>query len=406
MRILLVSAPFPLSRNEVAYSFIFDEAVRLSNRDVELHVASYLMRIHDKRMELSVNGVRVHKFSEKIDASILLSSMKGLTELPLISLVYPKIVVSTVTYSCFIAKLVEKYDIDIIHAHFAYPEGFAAMLAKNVVQKPLVLTLHGYDIVTDPSVNYGKRLKKRYDTMIRKVLAKADIVFGASKYVCAEALNAGCSQERLVHLPNGVDLKRFTPDIDGSPLRSRFVVNDRPVIFTLRGHSPKNGIEYLIKAVPSVLRDVPNAMFIIGGEGPLRSYHEHLAEELGVSRHVLFVGRIPPMELPRYYAACNIFVIPSVIEAFGLVTVEAMACGKPVIGSNVGGIPEVIKEGVNGLLVKPRDPEDLANKIVSLLENPDLTKKMGAEGRRMAEENFDIKRRIDRILTIYSKLKR
>jgi len=93
MRVLLVSAPFPLSSDEVAYSFIFDEAVRLSNRDVELHVASYLMRIHDKRMELSVNGLRVHKFSEKIDASILLSSIKGLTGLPLISLVYPKIVV-------------------------------------------------------------------------------------------------------------------------------------------------------------------------------------------------------------------------------------------------------------------------------------------------------------------------
>lgn len=406
IKVLVVSSSFPLSSKEAMYSFIFKEALALSSRGVVVHAARGIRSILDGRRDLVAEGIQIHNFRRKIDASIVSIIAKGMTELPPRSLFDPRTLLVSLPYSWFISKLAKRYEVDLIHAHFACIEGFAAMLARNNVQKPLVLTLHGFDILTEPSVDYGIRLEKMYDAMVRRVLEKADIVFGASRFVCTEALNAGCNRKRLIYLPNGVDLKRFSPDIDGSPVKGRFAVNNRPVIFTLRGHFPQYGIEYLIRAAPHVLRDVPRAMFIIGGDGALRSYHEHLAEELGVGRHILFIGRIPPKEVPYYLAACDIVVVPSVIEAFGLVTVEAMACGKPVVGSNVGGIPEVIKDGVTGYLVEPRDPEDIAEKIVYLLENKDLAKKMGENGRKRTEKNFNMERRIDKILAIYSELKR
>ena len=403
VRVLIVSGAFPSSHKEVAGSFVYDEAWRISKRNVKVYVARGLRSVRCPKRNLMVDGIYVHNFSRMIDLSLLSLSMKAVGDLPIRSFFRPETVFFTVPYSWFLVHITKKYKIDVIHAHFAYPEGFAGLLAKKATGKPLIVTLHGVDILTEPSINYGIRLKTAYDEMVRMVLEQADRVFGASRFVCQEALNAGCDRERLIYFPNGVDLKRFNPKIDGSFVRKRISVTHRPMIFTLRAHEAKNGIEYLIKAIPLVLREVPNALFVIGGDGSLRAYHQGLVHKLKVNKQCIFVGRIPQSELPYYYGACDIFVIPSIIEAFGLVTVEAMACGRPVIGSNVGGIPDIIKDGLNGFLVKPRDPEDLAKKIVFLLKNPDLMKNMGIEGRKIAEEKFDIKKRIEKVLAVYAR---
>lgn len=406
MKILVVSTQFPLSRDEVGYSFIFDEASKLSNSDVTIHVARGVKSILNRKKDMIVNKMYVHNYDGKIDISTLPSIMKVNYRLLSANAFHPYIIrtLRTLLYSCFIIQLVERYEIDVIHAHFAYPEGLAALLAKNFVRKPFILTLHGYDIITEPLINYGIRLKKRYDILVRKILSKADRVFAASRYVYWEALNAGCSQERLVYLPNGVDLKRFNPDIDGFSIRRKFGVTTEPIIFTLRGHVPKNGIEYLIKAVPTVLKEVPDAVFVIGGSGPLMAYHKGLAAQLGLRRQIHFIKYIPPDELPYYYAASDVFIIPSVIEAFGLVAAEATACGKPVIGAKTGGIPDIVREELNGCLVEPRDAKSIADKIVFLLRNPALTQKMGVEGRKIAKRHFDIEKRVQKILDIYHEL--
>jgi glycosyltransferase involved in cell wall biosynthesis len=149
---------------------------------------------------------------------------------------------------------------------------------------------------------------------------------------------------------------------------------------------------------------VPNAVFVVRGDGSLRSYHERLAEEVGVAGGVRFTGRIEPSELPFFYSACDVFVVPSVLEAFGLATVEATACGKPVIGTDVGGIPDTITDGLNGFLVKPRDPEVLAEKISVLLKDSGLRERMGKASREIADKRFNIEERTRRIIRPYESL--
>jgi phosphatidylinositol alpha-1,6-mannosyltransferase len=236
------------------------------------------------------------------------------------------------------------------------------------------------------------------------VLKEANKVVAASSATYNTALEVGCPSGNLVLFQNAVDVKRFNPSINGFYIRDRLGINENPMVFTVRAHEPQKGIEYLIRAVPLVLEKVPNALFIIGGDGSLRSFHESLARRLGVSASIIFTGRIPESELPQFYAACDVFAIPSIVEAFGLVTTEAMACGKPVIGTDVGGIPDIIEDGVTGFLVKPRDSNALAQKIILILSSPELRKKMGEAGRESVEKKFNIKERAEKIIKLYESL--
>ncbi|MBS7614117.1 glycosyltransferase family 4 protein, partial [Candidatus Bathyarchaeota archaeon] len=157
-------------------------------------------------------------------------------------------------------------------------------------------------------------------------------------------------------------------------------------------------------AAPMVLRERSDVAFVIGGDGSLRTYHERLAERLGIGKDMIFTGRIPRDEVPHYYAMSDIVVVPSLQEAFGLVVAEAMASGKPVIGTSVGGIPDQIIDGYNGFLVRPRDPSEIAEKISWLLKNPQDAKLMGLRGRKIVEEKFNINERIEKLVQLYIEL--
>jgi glycosyltransferase involved in cell wall biosynthesis len=152
------------------------------------------------------------------------------------------------------------------------------------------------------------------------------------------------------------------------------------------------------------LKQRKDIVFVIGGEGSLRQYYEQLAIKLGVGKNVIFTGKISPNDVPLYYAISNIVVVPSLQEAFGLVVAEAMACGKPVIGTRVGGIPDQIIDGYNGFLVEPRNPMQIAEKILWLIEHPDEAKQMGMNGRKIVEEKFNIEKRIEKIISLYEGL--
>ena len=398
MRIALVSGAMPESPGEIPLSFVFDEAYELSRHGVEVHVARTL----GERRDFYACNMHFHRLKRKFDLEVLPFSFANATSLDF--LLKPKSLYRVYRYGLNVAKVAKKHRVNVIHAHFAYPEGFAALLAKRETEKKFVVTLHGYDILTEPSIGYGIRLDPIYDKMVRRVLMEADAVITASTATYAEALNAGVEERSLHLIPNGVDVDRFNPSLDGGSIRKKHDIDDKFMVFAVRHHVPKNGLEYLINAIPIVKEKISDVVFAIGGDGPLRPYHELLAKRLGVSGSVVFVGRIAQEELPYYYAACDVSVIPSVIEAFGLVTIEAMSCGKPVIGSKTGGIPDVIKDGVNGFLVEPKDPEAIAEKIIFIAEHRDAARKMGEECRRTVEAKFGISKRIDKIIELYHKV--
>lgn len=380
-------------------SFVFDEAYKLVHKGIDVHV----IRSNFEK-DSFLYGINYHGLDRKIDPRTLGFIVKNLNVyMPLSLLRRPTLIYWENLYAINVSKVVKKYNIDLIHAHFAYPEGLVGLLTKRETRKPLIVTLHGYDILVEPSVGYGIRLMKKYDAIVRAVLKDADRVIVASRAAYGEAARL-CHSDKIVLIPNGVDTIRFNPELDGSVIREKCGIEDAFVVFTVRHHEPQYGIEYLIRAIPHVTHRRNDVVFVIGGNGTLRKYHEHLAYELGVKNHTIFTGRIPRNDLPLFYAASDVVVIPSLQEAWGLVCTEAMACGKPVIGSDVGGLRDQIIDSFNGFLVPPKDSRAIAEKILYLIENPDKAKKLGFNGRKLVVERFSIEKRIDKLVELYEEV--
>ena len=156
----------------------------------------------------------------------------------------------------------------------------------------------------------------------------------------------------------------------------------------------------VIRALPKVLGTVPNTHYVVVGDGDYRPSLERLADELGVRNRVLFVGEIREDILKAYYSQADIFALPSRQEGFGVVFLEAMAFGKPVIGGNYGGIPEVVKDGVTGFLVEYGNVEALANHLILLLRDEEARKRMGEAGRQLVNENYTFEHFKQRLVKI------
>lgn len=177
--------------------------------------------------------------------------------------------------------------------------------------------------------------------------------------------------------------------------------NTKDILYA--GRLPKEkGIEYLIQAMPKIKEEHPEVKLHIVGEGNMEQNLKDLANKLGIEDKVIFHGYVAHENLATMYRKSSVLVLPSVCkEMFGLTLIEAMSQGTPVITTNIGGQAELVENGVNGLLVKPGDPGDLAEKISNILDNPELGREMGERGRKIVEENHTPEKHLKRLIEIY-----
>jgi len=364
--VAVISEPVGKSPEEVTCSFVFDEVYRLAKKGINMHV------IRSKIEGGSISyGIHFHGIEKLIDPQALNMLMKNIMLYPPISLLRNPIYLYWENlYASNVSKIIEKYNLDLIHAHFAYREGLVGLLAKRKRKKPLIVTIHGYDILIEPSVNFGIRRSMRYDALVRKVIRSSDALIVNSRAVYREVLKVEPqAKNKLYLIPLGVDCNRFNPNIDGLSIRRRLGIEDKFIIFVLKAHEPRYRIEDVIRAAAIVIHHYSNVVFLIGGTGSLKDYHQNLSRKLNISNNVIFLGKIPYDELPLYYAACDIFVNPALGEGFGIVIAEAMATGKPVVAVKRFGPVDLILDGVNGFLVKPMSPQEIADKIIYFVEN-------------------------------------
>jgi glycosyltransferase involved in cell wall biosynthesis len=190
----------------------------------------------------------------------------------------------------------------------------------------------------------------------------------AARVAAAHGLPAG----RVRVVPGGVDLARFAPPGDRLAARRRLgLLESAPVLFCLRNLEPRMGLELLLGAMPAVLARHPEALLVIGGDGPLAGPLRDRARALGLGAAVRFLGFVPEPELPLVYGAADVFVLPSErLEGFGLVTLESLACGTPVIGTRVGATPELL-EPLDPALLSDPTPDALARAVLAFLARED-----------------------------------
>jgi phosphatidylinositol alpha-1,6-mannosyltransferase len=198
---------------------------------------------------------------------------------------------------------------------------------------------------------------------------------------------------RMVRLPPGVDEKVFHPGSGGTEVRERLGLTNRPVVVCVSRLVPRKGQDTLIRALPRILEKVPDAVLLIVSGGPYRGALEKLAARTGVAASVHFAGAVPWEELPAYYGAGDVFAMPCRtrrggldVEGLGIVYLEASATGLPVVAGDSGGAPDAVLDGETGYVVPGRSVEAAAQRIVELLQDGALRRRMGERGRRWVEE--------------------
>jgi glycosyltransferase involved in cell wall biosynthesis len=190
-------------------------------------------------------------------------------------------------------------------------------------------------------------------------------------------------------IPNGVDCERFNPTVASDDIKDKLDIHGKFIILFVaaltKWHRYK-GLDVLLDALRLAVREERDLVLIVVGDGELRPEFELMSRSLSVHKNVIFAGNVSYEKLPHFYTACDVLMLPSkdMSEGFGLTILEANAAGKPCIGSKIGGIPSIIKNGFNGLLVPPNDSLALANAILELIRNPEERGKMGRNGREVA----------------------
>lgn len=288
-------------------------------------------------------------------------------------------------------QVVREQKIDVVHAHWTIPMGFVAGLVKLTTGVPLVITMHGRDVYVKPEDGYIVPSLWYVRPFLRFAFRQADRLIAVSHDCQEHALRVGAPPEKTQVIYNGADTSRFFPSEAGVPeIRQRYgFTPETKLVLSVRSLHFRKGLDVLIRAMSLVVDVEPQAMLLLVGEGPERENLTTLRDELGLQDKVLFAGHVPNTELGPYENACDVFVIPSRQEAFGVAAVEAMACGKPVIGAAVGGLVEVIDDGEIGLLVDPDNVDQLAGAIIRVLGDPTLAARLGENARRKVETVFN-----------------
>ncbi len=274
---------------------------------------------------------------------------------------------------------------------------FAALAntASRLLGKPYFLSVYGGEILHDFRAS-----------SVRRNFASARAIVAISSYTKGLLVNLGVSDKKVHVIPCGTDPQRFFP-ADAGPVREKHGLGDSSVILSVSRLVRRKGNANVISALPGVLDEVPQAHYLIVGEGPEEENLRSQAREMGLEDRVTFAGRVDEGGLTPYYNACDVFVMPSFaahrgenVEGFGITYLEANACGKPVVGGRTGGVPDAIDDGVTGILVDPLDVSDIQKAIISILADPKKARAMGQAGRKRVEQEYNWRGVTERILQL------
>ncbi len=379
MKILMITSKFPRFENDPQPPFVFLFAKALVGLGHEV----WAVAPHDSgaKMEEVIDGVRIFRFRYFIPASMQrLSYGPGIPTNIHNSLFaafqVPFFILSEIALARMVAK---KFRPDVVHAHWGFPQGLAAKFTGI----PYFVNFYGGE--------FSMARKFRLMWLLRWIVRGSVGSFTVTNYYVSMMRDAGLDMVRIP-IPLGVDTSRFRPGVAGSgDIRERLCKKGELLVLFVGRLVERKGPDYLVSAFQKVARQIPNARLVMVGGGPMEKSLKLQADRLGIS--VNFLGEIPNAELPKYYCAADIFVLPSIVdrhgdrEGQGVVYAEAMACGIPVIGTSTGGIPDVISKDV-GLLVNEKDPEDLARSIIRLLKDARLRKSMGENAYKLVQERF------------------
>lgn len=272
--------------------------------------------------------------------------------------------------------------------HFCYSTithvGIPALAVKKCFGIPYILAVHGMEVA------FPTRIGQKWLGLVLNNASAFTILANRQRQ---SLHNFGIPDERIFVIQEGIDAEKFRPKPKSSAILERYRLCGYHIILTVGRLVKRKGHDMVIQALPRITSEVPNTVYVIVGTGPEEQELKKIAVSQNVEKDVIFTGYVPDSQLPDYYSTCDVFIMPSReigadIEGFGLVFLEANACGRPVIGGKSGGIGDAIADGVTGFLVNPEDISAISEKVICLLKDASLAEKLGRQGRERVENEF------------------
>ncbi|HKI58818.1 MAG TPA: N-acetyl-alpha-D-glucosaminyl L-malate synthase BshA [Trueperaceae bacterium] len=303
---------------------------------------------------------------------------------------------TTLAEASRLAEVIEEVGIDVVHAHYAVPHATAAILARDMVRgarRPVVVTtLHGTDVTL-------VGLDRAYLRTTQYSIEHSDLVIAVSRYLADYTNREMGVSARIRVIPNAVDHQRFEPAGDAAAQRRlRFAHPDEKLLVHISNFRPVKRVEDVIRVFERVSARI-GARLLMVGDGPDRPAAVALAGELGLTGRVSFLGSFPRIE--DVLAVSDLFLLPSEKESFGLSALEAMASGVPVVASRIGGLPEVVEDGVTGILCPARDVDAMARAAVDLLGDDARHRAFAERARAVALARFSEERVVPMVARAY-----
>lgn len=298
-----------------------------------------------------------------------------------------------------IGREIRSLDSEVVHVHedFQNCSSLASRAAREIAT-PTVLSEERYYL---PGGFWRFPYFLYSSTFAKSVRGGAAAITAHSNAAKEFLVSLGTERERVEVIPVGIDPDEFKPS-DEETLSRKVRVGGERVILTVARLHPNKGLTYLLQAMPHIIDEYYESRLIIIGRGPLEDQIRGLIHQLNIENNVVLLTEpIPNEEMSKIYPGCDIFVLPSVKEPFGRVVLEAMACGRPVVATKVGGLPDIVEDGKTGYLVDSTDPGQLAARVNDLLRDRKMMRGFGRAGRKRVLEKFDWKKIAKRYIEIY-----
>ena len=302
-----------------------------------------------------------------------------------------------------VARIIKTEDIKVICIGELDSGSWIGPLARTFLGCKIVNYIHGEEITTQTRYRFFGRNKRKY-------LNRADAIIAVSNFTKAYLTSRmGVASQKIELIYNGVNLDRFKEQQKSTDLLDRYGLEEKRVILTVGRLVERKGIDLVIRSIPKIVSKFPDIHYLIVGDGPYRSALEQLAQETGVADRVTFAGLVDDNELVGHYALCDVFVMPNRelpdgdTEGFGLVFLEANACGKPVIAGKAGGTSDAVRDEYNGLLVDGTNLDEIATAVIRILADEQLYARLRAGGLEYARMS-DSRSRAQQFLRLCERL--
>ncbi|MCQ1535092.1 glycosyltransferase family 4 protein [Methanosarcina sp. KYL-1] len=393
--IMVIASNYPINSTSSYGWFVHEICKRLTNKGFNVVVLS--PHCYGSKFTESFDGVNVLRFPYFFPFSSQKLAYGDGIPYNIKKNILAKIQVPLFVLSEFVSALihVKKEKIDLINTHWLLPQGLIGAICHKLFGIPHVTTVHGSDINT---IKKSKILRR----ICVFIIKNSNWITTNSNYTKELILSIDPSAgEKVSIVPIGVDINFLQ---QGRILQEMHQKDSK--ILSVGRLVESKGVDVLILAMKEVVIKFPDVKLFIVGDGPERNKLETLVENLNLNENVVFVGSVEHSLLPSLYASSDIFVLPSqniggIVEGLGVVLLEAMACGTPVIGSDIGGIKDIIIDGYNGFLVPEKSPGELSTKIIELLSDSEIAIKFTYNGFNTIKNKFSWDRVIDDFSTIY-----